>query len=124
MPLNNPAPAFGLLTAYDLRQLSAKTIFSRSGGSAVSLPTFSTGDGVYEDAVSFLNGRALHSDMTGTGRLTTVKLFGASWALSLSSSDKFVWSSNFHTPKTKLIPLKVSLPVLIIPNLNSDNNIT
>jgi hypothetical protein len=94
MPLNNPAPQFGLLTAYDLRDLSATQLFTRGGGSAVSLPTFTTGQGVYEDGLFFLNGRSLDADMTGTGRLTTVKLFGASWALSLNSSDKFVFSSN------------------------------
>jgi len=102
MPLNNPAPQFGLLTAYDLRDLSATQLFTRSGGSAVSLPTFTTGQGVYEDIVFFLNGRSLDADMTGTGRLTTVKLFGASWALSLNSSDKFVFSSdtNFTVTST------------------------
>ena len=102
MPLNNPAPQFGLLTAYDLRDLSATELFTRSGGSAVSLPTFTTGQGVYEDIVFFLNGRSLDADMTGTGRLTTVKLFGASWALSLNSSDKFVFSSdtNFTVTST------------------------
>ena len=53
MPLNNPAPQFGLLTAYDLRDLSATQLFTRGGGSAVSLPTFTTGQGVYEDIVFF-----------------------------------------------------------------------
>ena len=94
MPLNNPAPQFGLLSAYDLRDFSGEQVFTRSGGSAVSMPTFTTGQGVYEDAVSFLNGRATDTDVTGTGRLGTVKLFGASWALSLNSADKFVFSSS------------------------------
>jgi len=94
MPLNNPAPDFALLTAYDLRDFSAEQIFTRSGGAAVSMPTFTTGQGVYEDALFFLNGRAIDSDMTGTARLLTTKLFGASWTLSLNSSDKFVFSSD------------------------------
>ena len=78
MPLNNPAPQFGLLSAYDLRDFSGEQVFTRSGGSAVSMPTFTTGQGVYEDAVFFLNGRATDTDVTGTGRLGAVKLFGAS----------------------------------------------
>ena len=94
MPLNNPAPQFGLLTAYDLRDLSATQLFTRGGGSAVSLPTFTAGQGVYEDGLFFLNGRSLDADMTGTGRLSTVKLFGASWTLSLNASDQFVFSSD------------------------------
>ena len=94
MPLNNPAPDFALLTAYDLRDFSAEQIFTRSGGAAVSMPTFTTGQGVYEDALFFLNGRAIDSDVTGTARLLTTKLFGASWTLSLNSSDKFVFSSD------------------------------
>ena len=94
MPLNNPAPDFALLTAYDLRDFSAEQIFTRSGGAAVSMPTFTTGQGVYEDALFFLNGRAIDTDMTGTGRLLVASLFGASWTLSLNSSDKFVFSSN------------------------------
>ena len=94
MPLNNPAPDFALLTAYDLRDFSGEQIFTRSGGAAVSMPTFTTGQGVYEDALFFLNGRAIDSDMTGTARLLTTKLFGASWTLSLNSSDKFVFSSD------------------------------
>ena len=94
MPLNNPAPNFALLTAYDLRDFSGVQIFTRSGGAAVSMPTFTADQGVYEDALFFLNGRAIDSDMTGTARLLTTKLFGASWALSLNSSDTFVFSSN------------------------------
>ena len=69
MPLNNPAPQFGLLTAYDLRDLSATELFTRSGGSAVSLPTFTTGQGVYEDGLFFLNGRASDTDIGATGQV-------------------------------------------------------
>ena len=53
MPLNNPAPQFGLLTEYDMRAYSGVEVFDRSGGSAVSLPTFASGEGVYEDAMFF-----------------------------------------------------------------------
>ena len=67
MPLNNPAPRFGLLTAYDMRDHSGQEIFTRSGGSAVSLPTFSSGQGVYEDAIFFLNGRAADSVVYASG---------------------------------------------------------
>ena len=57
MPLNNPAPLFALLTAYDMRSHSGQEVFTRSGGSAVSLASFSAGEGVYEDGLFFLNGR-------------------------------------------------------------------
>jgi hypothetical protein len=56
MPLNNPAPQFGLLTAQDVRDLSATKVFTR-GSTAVNMPTFATGEGVYEDALFLLNAR-------------------------------------------------------------------
>ena len=64
MPLNNPSPQFGLLTAYDLRDYSGLEIFSRSGGSAVSMPTFTAGQGVYEDALFLINGRMIADDLS------------------------------------------------------------
>ena len=49
MPLNNPAPQFALLSAFDLRGLSGQHIFTR-GSTAVSLPTYSSSD-IYEDVL-------------------------------------------------------------------------
>lgn len=88
MPLNNPAPQFGLLTAYDMRAYSGVEVFSRSGGSAVSLPTFGTGEGVYEDALFFLHGRSSDTDNTAEGQIDTTNTFGASWAVTIDENDK------------------------------------
>ena len=94
MPLNNPAPRFGLLTAYDMRDHSGLEVFTRSGGSAVSLPTFSSGQGVYEDAVFFLNGRAADSVVYASGDLGTVATFGSNWTVAISSADKITVSND------------------------------
>ncbi|MBV53078.1 MAG: hypothetical protein CL816_03315 [Coxiellaceae bacterium] len=88
MPLNNPAPQFGLLTAYDLRDLSATQLFTRGGGSAVSLPTFTTGQGVYEDGLFFLNGRSSDTEISAAGQVNTVKTFGTTWTVTIDSNDK------------------------------------
>ena len=89
MPLNNPAPQFGLLTAYDLQNLSTKSILSRSGGSTVSMPTFTSGQGVYEDGLFFLNGRSSDTHISATGQVITSKTFGGtSWTVTIDSNDK------------------------------------
>lgn len=57
MPLNNPAPQFGLLTEYDMRAYSGVEVFDRSGGSAVSLEAYNSagvGHGIFEDLIFFL----------------------------------------------------------------------
>jgi hypothetical protein len=59
MPLNNPAPNFGLLTSFDMTGQSGATVFTRSGGSDVDLPTFTGDQGYYEDVLFFLNGRGV-----------------------------------------------------------------
>ena len=82
MPLNNPAPQFGLLTAQDVRDLSATKIFTR-GATAVNMPTFSAGEGVYEDAVFLLTARESANDNSSTGQLTTSKTFGSSWSATI-----------------------------------------
>ena len=52
MPLNNPAPQFALLSAFDLRGLSGAEAFTRSS-TAVNLPTYASTD-IYEDVLFFL----------------------------------------------------------------------
>jgi len=93
MPLNNPAPNFGLLTAWDMRGLSGQIVFSR-GATNISLPSFSAGEGVYEDVLFFLNGRISSSSVYATGLITAVKTFGADWAVSINSSDRIEIKSN------------------------------
>jgi hypothetical protein len=100
MPLNNPAPQFGLLTAQDVRDLSATKIFTR-GATAVNMPTFSVGEGVYEDAVLLLNARESADDNSATGQLTTSKTFGSSWSATISADDKVTITSDVEFTLTK-----------------------
>ena len=93
MPLNNPAPQFALLTAQDVRDLSATKIFTR-GSTAVNMPTFSSGEGVYEDAVFLLNARESADDNSATGQLLLDATFGAGWAVAINSDDKVTITAN------------------------------
>ena len=93
MPLNNPAPNFGLLTAYDMRTYSGVTVFTR-GSTSVTMPTFASGAGVYDDAILFLNGRSSDTQISAAGQIDTVKSFGANWSVSINSSDKVTISAN------------------------------
>lgn len=95
MPLNNPAPQFGLLTEYDMRAYSGVEVFDRSGGSAVSLPTFASGEGVYEDAMFFLNRRLMKSDLSFEGQANNNPfVFGSSWKVRIDADDKIYVSSD------------------------------
>ena len=94
MPLNNPAPNFALLTAYDLRDFSGEQIFTRSGGQPVSMPTFTTGQGVYEDLIFFLNNRSTQSPLTATGQITSSKTFGSTWSVGINEDDKIQITSD------------------------------
>jgi len=63
MPLNNPAPNFGLLTSWDMRSLSGENAFTRgSPATTVSLPTYSAGEGVYDDVVLLECWDTFHKD--------------------------------------------------------------
>ena len=97
MPLNNPAPQFGLLTEYDMRAYAGVEVFSRSGGSAVSLQNYGTspaGDGIYEDLLFFLNGRASPADQMWQGQADAVNTFGASWTITINENDRVTVTSN------------------------------
>lgn len=94
MPFENTAPQFGLLSAFDARAFSGVELFSRSGGSAVSMQTFSQGQGVYEDLLFFLNARASHQDLVASGQISTTANFGSSWTVTLNSDDKVVVTSD------------------------------
>ena len=94
MPFENTAPQFGLLSAFDARAFSGVELFSRSGGSAVSMQTFSQGQGVYEDLLFFLNARVSHQDLVATGQINTTANFGSGWTVTLNSDDKVVITSD------------------------------
>jgi len=93
MPLNNPAPQFGLLTAWDMTGQSGVTVFSRSGGSSVSLPTYASGQGLYEDTLFFLNGRGSDASFNADYQLS-LALFGSSWSMLINEDDKIQISSS------------------------------
>lgn len=104
MPLNNPAPQFALLSAWDMRSLSGDQLFTRSGGGAVSMPTFSTGEGVYEDVLFFLNGRGSSSSLKAQGQLEYGGLVGGvgtTWTATINEDDKVEISSDVDFTLTK-----------------------
>ena len=104
MPLNNPAPQFALLSAWDMRSLSGDQLFTRSGGGAVSMPTFSAGEGVYEDVLFFLNGRGSSSSLKAQGQLEYGGLVGGvgtTWTATINEDDKIEISSDVDFTLTK-----------------------
>ena len=104
MPLNNPAPQCALLSAWDMRSLSGDQLFTRSGGGAVSMPTFSTGEGVYEDVLFFLNGRGSSSSLKAQGQLEYGGLVGGvgtTWTAIINEDDKVEISSDVDFTLTK-----------------------
>ena len=64
MPRSEFYTRAGILSQLDLRPYSATTLYDR-GGSNVTMPTFDdVGEGLYDDAMQFLNGRASLSAST------------------------------------------------------------
>ena len=94
MPLNNPAPQFGLLTAYDMRDYSGVKMFTRSGGAAVNMTTFASGDGIFEDVIFLLNRRADDGNLTWSGAMDLVNTFGSSWVVGIDANDKITITSD------------------------------
>jgi len=93
MPYNTPAPDFALLAAFDARPWSAVDVVSYNGVN-ITMPTFSAGEGVYEDGVYFLNGRGVGDNTparamgTFTEALSTLASFNLSWAVTLTADDR------------------------------------
>ena len=90
MPLNNPAPQFGLLTEYDMRAYAGVEVFDRSGGSAVSLGA----GGIFEDLMFFLNRRTSPADQMWQGQADAVNTFGTSWTITINEDDKVTVTSD------------------------------
>ena len=103
MPVNTPAPNFALLASLDMRTYSAVEIFQRSS-TARTMPTFTTGEGVYEDTLFFLNNRESSGSIYGTGQLITSATFGSpsSWRIYINSSDQIVIESNVDFTVTSI----------------------
>lgn len=91
MPLNQVAPDFALLSSLDMRTYDSVEIFQRNG-SPVNMPSFSTGSGIYEDLLFFLNGRYSSSTVYATAQFS-VATFGSNWSFSINSNDKVVIAS-------------------------------
>jgi hypothetical protein len=93
MPYNTPAPDFALLAAFDARPWSAVDVVSYNGVN-ITMPTFSAGEGVYEDGVYFLNGRGVGDNTparamgTFADALSTLASFNLSWSVTLTADDR------------------------------------
>jgi hypothetical protein len=99
MPYNTPAPNFGLLAAFDARQWAGVDVV-RYNATDVSLPSYATGGGVYEDGLFFLNGRGVGdttpTDAMGTleEALGTLATFNTTWAVELTEDDRIKITSD------------------------------
>lgn len=99
MPYNTPAPDFALLAAFDARPWSGVDVVSYNGVD-ITMPTFAAGQGVYEDAIYFLNGRGVGDGIparamgTFTEALLAVSTFGVTWAVTLTGDDRIKITSD------------------------------
>lgn len=91
MPVNNPSPNFALHAAFNARTWSGVNVFNR-GLINITLPTFSTGEGIFEDAISFLNGRGKDSGFSTSDLLQAGSAFGSNWSVTINENDKVVIS--------------------------------
>jgi len=88
MPLNNPSPNFALLSSFNARSWSGVNVFDR-GLNNISLPSFEIGEGIYEDGISFLNGRGSHSGFSIQDILNTQgAAISTAWTVEIDSNDK------------------------------------
>ena len=92
MPLNTIAPNFALLASIDMRNYSNTDIFTRNS-TARTMPTFSDGEGIYEDLLFFLNGRRSSSAVSADDQFS-IATFGTTWAMSINSDDKVTITSD------------------------------
>ena len=99
MPYNTPAPDFALLSSFNARPWLGVDVVSY-GGSNISLPSYTTGQGVYEDGLYFLNGRGVGdttpSNAMGTfsEALSSLATFNSSWSVTLTADDRIKITSD------------------------------
>ena len=102
MPRNNPAPNFALHAAFNARTWSNVNVFDR-GSNNITLPTFGTGEGIYEDAISFLNGRGKDSGFSVNDLFNTGAAFSSGdWTISIDSNDKVKFTCSSSSFKIRL----------------------
>ena len=92
MPGNLVAPNFALMTSLDMRSYSGVDIFTRNS-TARTMPTFSTGEGIFEDLLFFLNNRESSSIVSAEGQFT-VATFGSTWEMSINEDDRVTITSD------------------------------
>lgn len=122
MPLNNPAPNFGLLTSIDMTGQSGETVFTRSGGSDVYLPNYASGQGYYEDMLFFLNGRGVDASFKADYQLG-LATFGTSWSMTINEDDKVTITSDVQFKVTSTgsdDPLGFGTSTLVASLIGSD----
>lgn len=96
MPFNNPAPNFALMCAFNARQFAGVSPLSRGGSAMTAFPAFtgSASEGIYDDAITFLNGRgSIQATSTANSRDLQSRIqsqvsFGSNWTVELTSDDK------------------------------------
>ena len=93
MPSFDKSPNFALLTEFDATQWSGADLFTQ-GSTTISMPTFAQGEGFYDDALIFLNGRASTSDLNLSAQVLSASTFGSSWLFTLNDDDKIVLRSD------------------------------
>ena len=96
MPFNNPAPNFALSCSFNAREWAGISPFDRGSTPITAFPSFSASasSGIYEDAITFLNGRGSIQGISASNsrdlqsQLQTQVGFGSNWTVELTSDDK------------------------------------
>ena len=107
MPYNTPAPDFALLSSFNARPWLGVDVVSYNAVN-ISLPSYTTGQGVYEDGLYFLNGRGVGDTAPGNAMgtfseaLNTLANFGSSWSVTLTSDDRVKVTSDVQFRVTPL----------------------
>jgi len=104
MPLNNPSPEFCLMTSFNARSWSGVQVLAR-GAATLTLPTYATGAGVYEDMISLLNGRGSKVGQDASSLMLSGATFGSMWIVDINSSDKITITSTSSFTVDLLGPL-------------------
>lgn len=91
----NPAPNFALMSSVDISAFSG-AFFSRT--STISASIFNKT--VYEDMITFLNGRGMQVGYDLPAQLLTTSTFGTDWHIGIDNNDKVEISST-HTFQIK-----------------------
>ena len=91
----SPSPDFALLSAVDITAFSGD-FFTRTN--AVNATQFTKK--VYEDMITFLNGRGMSNNLDLSSQLLTASNFGTNWHVGIDANDKVEVSST-HNFKIK-----------------------